>query len=144
MPDSEPVGLFGSARNFIDTGLAAVQNRAELLSVEFKEEKDHILEVGFWLTFALFFGIMTVLVLTATVILLFSEEYRIYAAGAFCIVYLAGTIWAILGLGFFFSKSRQRPVTNSNGRGLFAKAFAGYRLFRKVKPVWDGFRSWRV
>jgi len=107
MPDSEPAGLFGSARNLIDTGLAAVQNRAELLSVEFKEEKDHILEVGFWLTFALFFGIMTVLVLTATVILLFSEEYRIYAAGAFCIVYLAGTIWAILGLR---KRLQSRPV----------------------------------
>src|SRR5438094_199588 len=107
MPESEPVGLFGSARNLIDTGLAAVQNRAELLSVEFKEEKDHILEVGFWLTFALFFGIMTVLVLTATVILLFSEGYRIYAAGAFCIVYLAGTIWAILGLR---KRLQNRPV----------------------------------
>jgi uncharacterized membrane protein YqjE len=98
MPDSEPTGLFGSARNLIDTGLAAVQNRAELLSLEFKEEKDQILEMGLWLTLALFFGIMTVLVLTATVILLFPEEYRVYAAGAFCVVYLAGTIWAILGL----------------------------------------------
>src|SRR3954470_15149573 len=49
-------------------------------------------------------------------------------------------------LGFFFSRRRHRPEknSNSNGRGLFAKAFAGYRLFRKVKPVWDGIRTWRV
>ena len=46
-------------------------------------------------------------------------------------------------LGFLFSRKRRRAEKNSNGRGLFAKAFAGYRLFRKVKPVWDGFRSWR-
>jgi hypothetical protein len=46
-------------------------------------------------------------------------------------------------LGFLFSRKRHRGEKNSNGRGLFAKAFAGYRLFRKVKPVWDGFRSWR-
>ena len=46
-------------------------------------------------------------------------------------------------LGFLFSRRRHRAEKNSNGRGFFAKAFAGYRLFRKVKPVWDGFRTWR-
>ena len=46
-------------------------------------------------------------------------------------------------LGFLFSRNRRGAEKNSNGRGLFAKAFMGYRLFRKVKPVWDSFRSWR-
>lgn len=47
-------------------------------------------------------------------------------------------------LGFFFSRRRHRGENKSNGRGLFAKAFVGYRLFRKVKPVWDSLRSWRA
>src|SRR4051812_6927516 len=100
MLDSEPAssGLFSSLRKLLDTGLAALQNRAELLSVEFKEEKDQAMELGLWLCLVLFFAIMTVLVLTATIVLLFPEERRVYVAGALTLLYLIGAIWSLLGL----------------------------------------------
>ena len=50
MPESETAGngLLSSLRKLLDTGLATVQNRAELLAVEFQEEKDHAIELIMW------------------------------------------------------------------------------------------------
>ena len=99
MLNSEPApGLFHSLRKLFDTGLMAVQNRAELLAVEFQEEKENVIGLFLWLVAALFFLITTVLVLSATIILLFPEEFRFYAAGGLTILYLAGAVWSIAGL----------------------------------------------
>jgi len=50
-------------------------------------------------------------------------------------------------LGYAFARKKRR---SSNGeasapasRGLAATAWAGYRLFRKIKPVWDHLRAWK-
>ena len=100
MFDSEPAspGLLSSLRRLLDTGLAALQNRAELLAVEFKEEKDHAIELVLWVMAVLVFAIMTLVVLTATLILIFAQELRVYVAGVLTLLYLAGAIWAFLGL----------------------------------------------
>ena len=100
MFNSEPAspGLLTSVRKLLDTGLATVQNRAELAAVEFKEEKDHALELMLWATVVFFFAIMTGIVLTATIIFAFPEDRRIYVAGVFAVLYLAGGVWAFLGL----------------------------------------------
>jgi len=109
MFDSQPAssGLFTSLRKLLDTGLATLQNRAELLSVEFKEEKDHAIELGIWLTMVLFFSIMALIVLTATIILLFPQDLRVYAAGAITLLYLIGAVWSFLGLR---SRLKSRPL----------------------------------
>jgi len=91
-------GLFDSARRFLDHALVAVHNRVELLAIEFKEEKTNVVELLLCISAALFFTMMTVIVLTATVILLFPQEKRVYAAGGFCLIYLIGAIWSILRL----------------------------------------------
>ena len=96
-------GLFDSARRLLDYALGAFYNRVELLAVEFKEEKTNVVELFICVAATLFFAMMTVIVLTATVILLFREEWRIYAAGGFCLIYLIGAIWSFLRL-----KSRLR------------------------------------
>ena len=66
MHNSEPAspGLLPSLRTLLDTGLTLLQNRAELLAVEFQEEKDNVIAVAIWVVAALFFAMMTVLVLT--------------------------------------------------------------------------------
>ncbi len=114
MFDSEPAssGLLSSVRKLLDSGLAAVQNRAELLAVEFQEEKEHTTGLVMWITLCLFFGIMTVLVLTATIILIFSEEWRVYVAGALTLLYLIGAIWAVLGLKARL-KNRAMPFSST-------------------------------
>ena len=46
-------------------------------------------------------------------------------------------------LGYLFGRKRRLPLSlNAPARrGMAATAFAGYKLFRKVKPYWDRFRS---
>ena len=75
--------------------------------MEFKEEKDHALELMTWLMMLLFFGIMAVLVLSATIILLFREDLRVYAAIGLALLYLAGAIWSLMGLR---KRLKERPM----------------------------------
>jgi|SRR4051812_3763076 hypothetical protein len=47
-------------------------------------------------------------------------------------------------LGFIFGRKRHKfdpQPEPPRRRNLIASALAGYRLFRQVKPVWDGLRS---
>jgi uncharacterized membrane protein YqjE len=100
-------GLFTSLRKLLDTGLAALQTRAELLSVEFKEEKDHAAEMLIWLMMVVFFAIMAALLLSATIIVLFPEGLRVYAAGGLTLIYFAGAIWSFAGLR---TRLKNRPI----------------------------------
>jgi len=100
MRDSEPAssGLLSSLRNLLDHGLAAAQNRTELLAVEFQEEKEHVLESGAWIMATLFFAIMVCGLVSAIIIWLFPEDWRIYAAAALALIYLVGGVIAFSGL----------------------------------------------
>jgi uncharacterized membrane protein YqjE len=91
-------GLLDSGRRLLDHALGAFHNRVELLAVEFKEEKTNAVDLLLCVVAALFFAMMTVIVLTATVILLFPEDKRVYAAGGFGLLYLIGAIWSVLRL----------------------------------------------
>jgi hypothetical protein len=52
-------------------------------------------------------------------------------------------------LGYAFARKKRRssngeaPASASTSRGIIASAWAGYKLFRKLKPAWDQLRSWR-
>jgi hypothetical protein len=49
-------------------------------------------------------------------------------------------------LGYLLTrKKRHKPIPQKASRrnGVVASAFAGYKLFRQMKPVWEGLRSWR-
>ena|SRR2546425_4167181 len=65
-------------------------------------------------------------------------------------VKMARTIYPVLLLvapllGYTFSRKRasSSAAEGSNRRGILASALAGYKLFRTVKPVWEGLRNWR-
>jgi uncharacterized membrane protein YqjE len=72
------------------TGIGLLRNRAELFSVEWQEQKVHMAEMLLWGAAVVFLGVLGVLMLTGFIILLFKEEYRIYAAAGFALLYLAG------------------------------------------------------
>ena len=72
------------------TGMGALKNRGELLAIELQEEKSHLAEMLVWTVGLLFLGIMGTLLLTATVVLLFPPEWRVYVIGGFALLYFAG------------------------------------------------------
>lgn len=91
-------GIFQSLRRVADIALGAVHNRAELLAVELQEEKAHVIEILLWLSVLLFFGLLSVLVLTSALILACPPDSRIYVAGGFALLYLVGAVWAFTRL----------------------------------------------
>src|SRR5438477_7341914 len=80
------------------TGLGALQNRFELLTVEWQEERARMTELVFRVVGLLFFALMALLLLTGTIIFLFREELRIYVAVVFIVLYLLGAGAAWFGL----------------------------------------------
>lgn len=92
------------------TGLSLLHNRAELLTVEWQEEKARLFDALVRAIGLLFLGLMAVLMLTATIILLVPAEYRIYAAAGFALIYAiaAVAVWASLK-----SRLKEEPFTES-------------------------------
>jgi len=95
--DNSP-GLFTAARRLLDTGLAAVQNRVELVAVELREEKCRFFELLLLASSALFLGMMAVIVLTAAVVLICPEEVRGYVAIFFGLAYALSAAVAFSGV----------------------------------------------
>lgn len=92
------------------TGLGALQNRFELLVVEWQQERARLAGLLVWVVSLLFLGIMGVMLLTATVIFLFAEELRVYVAAGFTVLYLVGAAGAWLALR---SRLKREPFTDS-------------------------------
>jgi uncharacterized membrane protein YqjE len=80
------------ARRTVGTVIGAIQNRAELFAVEFEEENDRVLKMVIFGVSALFFLGTAVLLLTGTIIFLVPDQYRVYAAAGFSVLYLGGGI----------------------------------------------------
>jgi len=102
----EPPGFLALLRKVGVTALGALQNRGELLVIELQEEKARLLELFVWALGLLCLAMMGLLLLTATIIYLFAEEYRLYVAAAFTILYFAGA-----AVAFFTLRSLLRRPT---------------------------------
>ncbi|HEV2211183.1 MAG TPA: phage holin family protein [Verrucomicrobiae bacterium] len=89
-------GLGALVGRLARTGLGALNNRIELFALEWQEEKTRLTEMFFWTTALVFLSVMVVLLLTAVVIFLFREEWRIYVAGGFAALYFIGAVVAVL------------------------------------------------
>jgi len=75
------------------TGLGAVLNRGELLAVEWQEERQRLIEMMAWTIGWVFFAVMAMVLLTATIILLVPEDKRLYVTGGFTVLYIAAAVW---------------------------------------------------
>src|SRR5438309_2030920 len=89
-------GLADLTKRIFHTGLGALGNRGELLALEWQEERARLLALLIWGLGLLLLGILTIVLLTGTIIFLFPPDQRIYAAGGFTILYLAGAIGAFV------------------------------------------------
>ncbi len=92
--NDRPPGLGSLLQKLARTGLGALQNRGELLAVEWQQERKRLTELLVWAIGLAFLGMMGTLMLTMTILLLVPEGARVYVAAGFSLLYVAGTVWA--------------------------------------------------
>jgi uncharacterized membrane protein YqjE len=91
-------GFVAQLRMIGRTAFGALQSRGELLSLEWQEEHARMTEILFWAFATAVLAMAGLLLLTATIILLFPQELRIYAFGGFAALYLIGAIAALFNV----------------------------------------------
>ena len=91
-------GFITQLRKVGRTALGALQNRGELLAVEWQEENARLMEIAVWSLGLAFLAMAGLLLVTATIILLFPSELRIYAFAGFAVLYLIGALIAWLNV----------------------------------------------
>ncbi len=90
-------GIVTLVGRVVQTTIGAVQNRFELFTVEWHEERARLADLLVWLVGVLFLAMMGAMLLTATIIFLFPERLRVYIAGGFALLYFAGAAGAWMG-----------------------------------------------
>ena len=103
-------GLRTLARRLGRTALGALENRGELLAVEWQEEKGRLIQLLILTVGLMFLALMGLMLLTATIIFLFPENLRLFVAAGFTVLYLAGA-----GVVFFLLKGllQKEPFAES-------------------------------
>ena len=96
--DSAATGITALGRQMLATVLSMLHTRGELFLTELEEEKTRVVELLIWAMAAGFLGMMFLALFTAVIIFIFPDDLRIYAAGVFCVLYLAGAVFALLNL----------------------------------------------
>jgi uncharacterized membrane protein YqjE len=94
------------ARRTAATVAGALQNRAELFTLEFEEENDRLLKMAFCAVGGLLLAMLGVLLITGIVIFVTPEQYRVYTASGFAALYLMGAGAA----GLTIKKLTQAPA----------------------------------
>lgn len=100
MSDTPPPGggLFDSVKQLGATVLSAATNRIELFTVELQEEKFRVIELVMLAAAAAVCGLMSVIMLTATILYLLPAHRRWIALVALCVIYLGATVAAAMSL----------------------------------------------
>ena len=105
-----PPGLAALSSRMVRTGVGLLRNRAELLSLEWEEERARLLELFLWAVGFLFFVVMAFALITASIIFAVPEHARIYVAVGFAVLYLGGAVAVWLTLK---SMLKQEPFQES-------------------------------
>jgi len=90
MPDPSPTppGVLDAVRRLGSTLLGILETRVSLLAVELEEERRRFLSLLMWAGGTLFFGMLAIVVVTATVVVLCPEGARAPVLIIFSLLYL--------------------------------------------------------
>jgi uncharacterized membrane protein YqjE len=91
-------GFIAQIRKIGRTALGALHNRGELLSLEWQEQNARMTEILFWAVATAILAMAGLLLVTATIILLFPTDLRIYAFAGFAVLYLIGAVAALFNV----------------------------------------------
>jgi uncharacterized membrane protein YqjE len=105
-------GFVDSFRTLGDSLLASAQDRLALLSLELQEEKYRLIQTFFWISAAVFAGVMAIAFASLTLVYLFWESARLAVLGGLALFYAA--IFAAILVAFRSYLARQpRPFAAS-------------------------------
>ena len=90
-------GLIGSLRHVCDTGVSILKNRAELATLELKEEKSRLISTAIWGGVFVFSSFMAIIAIACTILFIFWEQ-RLYVAIGLLAVCVIGALAAFLFL----------------------------------------------
>lgn len=100
-PDQSPPGLFHLLRRLLRTGTGALHNRAELLSIEWQQEKARLAALLVLAGGLLFFAVIGTILLLGAIVMLFPAAARVYALAGLAFLHLG----AAIGLWFALKKT---------------------------------------
>jgi uncharacterized membrane protein YqjE len=89
-PATPPEGYLNSLRTLGDGLLASVQDRFELFTVEFQEEKLRLIQSFIWISAAVFTGMMAITFASLSLVYIFWESARLAVLVGLTIVYAGG------------------------------------------------------
>lgn len=107
-----PSGIFESFRKAGRTGIALLQNRLELLSVEIEEQKVRLVRLLILAGAAIFCGNTALLTISAAIVVLAGVRARLAVLIGLSVVYLLVAVWAFLALRREL-RSAPRPFQDS-------------------------------
>ncbi|MHB8742400.1 MAG: phage holin family protein [Sulfuricaulis sp.] len=89
-----PVGLFGSIKKLAASAVSHLYTRLDLLAIEFAEEKIRLTSLFFGAILALFFTIMSFVLASLFVIMLYWDTpYRLHAVVLLAALFLIGAVF---------------------------------------------------
>jgi len=91
---ADSTGLMESLKRLTDTLLVIVRTRLELLSNEIEDERLYIEQKLFYGGVALLFFGLTAILLTAFVVVMFWDSYRLLVLAGFIVMYLVAGLLA--------------------------------------------------
>lgn len=105
MPEASS-GLMDSARRLLSTLTSIVSTRLELLANELHEERLHLTQMFIYTLSALFFFGLSLLLLTALIVVLFWEDHRLAVLGTLSVLF---SVLGALAVMLLRSKAQNKP-----------------------------------
>jgi|GEM_PF-336548 len=104
---ARPAGVIDAIKRMFATFVALLHTRLELFTTEIEEEIHRAASILLWAFVALFFGMLTVLMVAVTVLVVFWDDNRILAASLITATFLLLTVvFAFLARSRLMSKGR--------------------------------------
>jgi uncharacterized membrane protein YqjE len=97
-PEESTPGIFASLGRLLRTVIVIAQNRLELLLVEAQEERWRFFDTLLLAGMVLILALMTLMAATIAIVVVCVRADRLDLVVALVLLYLAGTIFSLLGL----------------------------------------------
>jgi len=98
----------GSFRTLGDSLVSGLQDRLGLFSLELQEEKFRLIQIFFWISAAIFTGMMTIMFASLTLVYLFWESARLAVLGGLTALYAGALVTIIITFRRFLA-AQPRP-----------------------------------